>query len=206
MRILVTGFDPFGDDTVNPSWQAVKRLPDRIAGADIIRLEIPTVFGRSLEMIEKAICDTGPDAVISVGQAGGRPDITVERIAVNCIDCRIADNEGTELHDVKIREDGPDAYFASLPYRSVTQKILEAGIPASVSDTAGTFVCNYVMYGVRDLCARKYPDIISGFIHVPYLPSQAAEKGGVSSMSLDQIAAGLSAACEAAAEYLKERA
>ncbi len=206
MRILITGFDPFGNDTVNPSWEAVKRLPDRILDAEIVKMEIPTVFYKSLDVIEKKICEIRPDAVISVGQAGGRPDITVERTAVNCCDCRIADNEGTLLHDARIYEDAPDAYFTSLPYRAMTEKIIQAGIPASVSDTAGTFVCNHVMYGVRHMCSRFYPDVISGFIHVPYLPSQAAEKGSVCSMSLDHIVIGLNAAVEAVVEYLTEHA
>ena len=190
MKILVTGFDPFGGEPVNPAIESVKRLPDEIAGAQIIKLEIPTVIYKSLEKIDAKIAECDPDVILSVGQAGGRPDITVERVGINCNDCRIPDNE-------PIYADGPDAYFSKLPIKAMVKAVNAAGIPASVSDTAGTFICNHVLYGVRYICEHKYPGKRSGFVHIPYMTSQAVGKRGVPSMSLDDIVKGLTAAIEA---------
>jgi pyroglutamyl-peptidase len=197
MKILVTGFDPFGGEKVNPAIEAVKRLPDTIAGADIIKLEIPTVVYKSLKTIDAAIAKYDPDTIISIGQAGGRPDITVERVGINCNDCRIPDNEGNQPIDEPVYADGPDAYFSLLPIKSMVAKIQSVGIPASVSDTAGTFICNHVLYGVRYLCEHKYPGKKSGFMHIPYMTSQAVGKRNTPSMSLDEIVKGLTAAIEA---------
>lgn len=200
MKILITGFDPFGGEKVNPAIESVKLLPDTIAGAEIIKLEIPTVIYKSINKIEAKIQEVDPDVIISVGQAGGRPDITVERIGINCDDCRIPDNEGNQPVDQKNFEDGPDAYFSTLPIKAMVQKIQKAGIPASVSDSAGTFICNHVMYGVRYLCEHKYHGKKSGFIHIPYMTSQAVGKRNTCSMSLDEIVKGLTAAIEAVVE------
>jgi pyroglutamyl-peptidase len=197
MKILVTGFDPFGGEKVNPAIEAVKRLPDTISGADIIKLEIPTVVYKSLKTIDAAIAKYNPDTIISIGQAGGRPDITVERVGINCNDCRIPDNEGNQPIDEPVYADGPDAYFSLLPIKSMVAKIQSVGIPASVSDTAGTFICNHVLYGVRYLCEHKYPGKKSGFMHIPYMTSQAVGKRNTPSMSLDEIVKGLTAAIEA---------
>jgi pyroglutamyl-peptidase len=197
MKILVTGFDPFGGEKVNPAIEAVKRLPDTIAGADIIKLEIPTVVYKSLKTIDAAIAKYNPDTIISIGQAGGRPDITVERVGINCNDCRIPDNEGNQPIDEPVYADGPDAYFSLLPIKAMVAKIQSVGIPASVSDTAGTFICNHVLYGVRYLCEHKYPGKKSGFMHIPYMTSQAVGKRNTPSMSLDEIVKGLTAAIEA---------
>ncbi|MCH3961614.1 MAG: pyroglutamyl-peptidase I [Solobacterium sp.] len=197
MKILVTGFDPFGGEKVNPAIEAVKRLPDTIAGADIIKLEIPTVVYKSLKTIDAAIAKYDPDTIISIGQAGGRPDITVERVGINCNDCRIPDNEGNQPIDEPVYADGPDAYFSLLPIKAMVAKIQSVGIPASVSDTAGTFICNHVLYGVRYLCEHKYPGKKSGFMHIPYMTSQAVGKRNTPSMSLDEIVKGLTAAIEA---------
>lgn len=194
MKILVTGFDPFGGEPVNPAIESVKRLPDTIEGAEIIKLEIPTVVYKSLEKIDKKIAETDPDVILSVGQAGGRPDITVERVGINVDDCRIPDNEGNQPVDEPIFADGPDAYFAKLPIKAMVKAVNDAGIPASVSDTAGTFICNHVLYGVRYLCEHKYPGKRSGFMHIPYMTSQAVGKRGVPCMSLDDIVKGLTAA------------
>jgi pyroglutamyl-peptidase len=197
MKILVTGFDPFGGEPVNPAIESVKRLPDEIAGAQIIKLEIPTVIYKSLEKIDAKIAECDPDVILSIGQAGGRPDITVERVGINCNDCRIPDNEGNQPIDEPIYADGPDAYFSKLPIKAMVKAVNAAGIPASVSDTAGTFICNHVMYGVRYICEHKYPGKRSGFVHIPYMTSQAVGKRGVPSMSLDDIVKGLTAAIEA---------
>ncbi|MGI6107754.1 MAG: pyroglutamyl-peptidase I [Lachnospiraceae bacterium] len=200
MKILVTGFDPFGGETVNPSIEAVKRLPDRIAGAEIIRLEVPTVRCKSLDVIDRKIGECSPDVILSVGQAGGRPGITVERVGINVDDFAIPDNEGFRPVDEPVFKDGPDAYFSTLPVKAMVRAVREAGIPASVSNTAGTFICNHVLYGVRYLCEHKYPGKKSGFIHIPYMTSQAVGKNGVPSMSLDDITRGLTAAIDAVIE------
>ena len=197
MKILVSGFDPFGGEKVNPAIESVKKLPDTILGAEIIKLEIPTVIGKSIQKIEEAVELHKPDVVISVGQAGGRTDITVERVGVNVDDCRIPDNEGNQPIDEKIVKDGPDAYFVTLPIKAMIEHIQKKGVPASVSNTAGTFICNHVTYGVRHLAETKYPEMRTGFIHIPFLPQQVLDKKGMPSMELDVIVKGLVAAIEA---------
>lgn len=197
MKILVSGFDPFGGEKVNPAIESVKRLPDSILGAEIIKLEIPTVIGKSIKKIEEAVELHKPDVVISVGQAGGRTDITVERVGVNVDDCRIPDNEGNQPIDEKIVKDGPDAYFVTLPIKAMVEYIQKKGIPASVSNSAGTFICNHVTYGVSHLAKTKYPKMRTGFIHIPFLPEQVLNKKGMPSMELDVIVKGLVAAIEA---------
>ena len=148
MKILVTGFDPFGGEPVNPSIETVKRLPDMIAGAEIIKLEIPTVCHKSLKVIDRAISQYEPDVILSIGQAGGRADITVERVGINIDDGPIPDNEGNQIIDEPVAKDGPAAYFVTVPVKAMVQRIRSKDIPASVSNTAGTFVCNHVTYGV----------------------------------------------------------
>lgn len=176
MKILVTGFDPFGGESINPAIESVKRLPEVIGGAQIVKLEIPTVVHKSLAVIREAILKEDPDMILSIGQAGGRAEITVERVGINVDDCRISDNEGNQPVDELIYADGPDAYFVTLPIKAMVKAMQEAGIPASVSNSAGTFVCNHVTYGVRYLIEKEFPGKRSGFIHIPYLPSQAASK------------------------------
>lgn len=200
MKILVTGFDPFGGESINPAIESVKRLPDVIAGAEIIKLEIPTVCHKSLHVIEQAIEKYNPDVILSIGQAGGRSDITVERVGINVDDCRIPDNEGNQFIDTPVFPDGPAAYFVNLPIKAMVQAIQKAGIPASVSNSAGTFVCNHVTYGVRHLIETKYSGKRSGFIHIPYLVTQVVDKKDMPSMELDTIVKGLIAAITAIVE------
>ncbi|MCX4268611.1 MAG: pyroglutamyl-peptidase I [Lachnospiraceae bacterium] len=200
MKILVTGFDPFGGETINPAIESVKRLPDEIAGAKIIKLEIPTVCHKSLMVIDEAISEHNPDVVLSIGQAGGRADITVERIGINVDDCRIPDNEGNQIVDEPVFPDGPAAYFVNIPIKAMVKKIQERNIPASVSNSAGTFVCNHVVYGVRHIIETKYPGKKSGFIHIPFLPQQVIEKKNMPSMALNMIVEGITAAVEAIVE------
>lgn len=200
MKILVTGFDPFGGESINPAIESVKRLPDTIAGAEIIKMEIPTVFHKSINVIDEAIKEHDPDVILSIGQAGGRYDITVERIGINCDDARIADNEGNQMIDEPVFADGPTAYFVNLPIKAMVSEIQKAGIPASVSNSAGTFVCNHITYGVRHLVETKYPGKRSGFIHIPFLPNQVLDKKGQPSMALSTIIDGLSAAIKAIVE------
>ena len=197
MKILVTGFDPFGGEKVNPSIEAVKLLPNKIEGAEIIKLEIPTVVYKSLEVIKNAIEKYQPDVILSVGQAGGRASIAVERIGINITDCRIKDNEGNQLIDEPVYKDGPAAYFSSLPIKAMVQSIQKEKIPASISDSAGTFICNHVLYGVGYMVEHFYPKKKFGFIHIPYLPQQVFNKSKVPSMSLDCAVKGLISAISA---------
>ena len=198
MKILITGFDPFGGETVNPAYEAVKLLPDTIAGAEIIKLEVPTRFHRAGAVLENAMQRHKPDAVICVGQAGGRAAITPEKVAINLMDGRIPDNAGYQPVDVPIREDGETAYFISLPVKAMVQRMRDAGIPAAVSYTAGTYVCNYLLYTLLYLIDKKYPHVRGGFIHVPYAMEQVINKPlGTPSMDLRQIARGLETAVEA---------
>ncbi|MBF1333588.1 MAG: pyroglutamyl-peptidase I [Leptotrichia sp.] len=197
MKILVTGFDPFGGEPINPAIESVKRLPDNIAGAEIIKLEIPTVRKKSLEKIEEAINEHNPDVILSIGQAGGRFDISIERVGINLDDFRIPDNEGNQTIDEPIFPDGENAYFVKLPVKAMVQNVQKNNIPASVSYTAGTFVCNHVLYGVLYLIEKKYNGKKSGFIHIPFLPEQVVDKRNTPSMELSTIVKGLTAAIEA---------
>jgi len=197
MKILVTGFDPFDGDSINPALELIKQLPEEIDGCEIITLEVPTVFHKSIQVIKQAIDTHHPDAVLSVGQAGGRVDMTVERIGINCDDARIPDNEGNSPVDEKVFEDGDDAYLLTLPVKAMVKAIQDAGVPASVSNTAGTFVCNHVAYGVAYLARKYYPDMKTGFMHIPFLPYQAAEKRGMPSISLESMKTGTVAAIKA---------
>ena len=197
MKILVTGFDPFGGEPINPAIESVKKLPDNIAGAQIIKLEIPTVKGKSIKKIEKAIEEHNPDVILSIGQAGGRFDISVERVGINLDDFRIPDNEGNQTIDESIFPDGENAYFVDLPVKAMVKNIQKNKIPASVSYTAGTFVCNHVLYGTLYLVNIKYKGKKAGFIHIPFLPQQVIDKKNTPSMELNTIVKGLIAAIEA---------
>ena len=200
MKILITGFDPFGGEATNPAIESVKRIDENIEGAEIYKLEIPTVFHKSAEVVEAKIKEVNPDVVLSIGQAGGRYGITVERVAINEDDARIEDNEGNQPIDVVIREDGAPAYFSTLPIKAMVEEIKKEKLPASVSNTAGTFVCNHIMY--QDLyLAEKYGNIKAGFIHVPYLTEQVLDKKDTASMSLEDIVVGLNAAIRAIVKY-----
>ncbi|CEM61043.1 pyroglutamyl-peptidase I [Treponema phagedenis] len=201
MKILVTGFDPFGGERINPAIESVKKLPDTILGADIIKLEIPTVIGKSLDKIKEAVKKESPDVVLSIGQAGGRSDITVERVGINIDDCRIKDNEGNQPIDTPVVKDGPAAYFVTIPIKAIVEKLRTKGIPASVSNSAGTFICNHVCYGVAHLAASSKKPMKSGFIHIPFLPEQVTDKPPLTpSMALDTIVHGITLAIEAIIE------
>lgn len=201
MKVLLTGFDPFGGEPVNPAEEAVKMVPNNINGAEVIKITIPTVWTKSVKAIEKAIETHNPDIVISVGQAGGRFDITPERVAINLDDYRIKDNEGNQPTDEIIQADGQPAYFSNLPIKAMVKHMNENQIPASVSNTAGTFVCNHVMYGILYMIDKKYPNIKGGFIHIPYMTGQIIDKKNTPYMSLVEIAKGLELAVEACTIY-----
>ncbi|WP_026174239.1 pyroglutamyl-peptidase I [Effusibacillus pohliae] len=187
-KVLLTGFDPFGGESVNPAAEAIKRLSGKkFDDTEVVTQQIPTVFHKSIEVLKRAIREVQPNIVICVGQAGGRSDITVERVAINVDDARIPDNEGNQPIDVPIVPDGPAAYWSTLPIKAIVHNIREAGIPASVSQTAGTFVCNHLFYGLAHLIATEFPSVRGGFIHIPFLPEQAVRHAGAPSMSLDHI-------------------
>lgn len=197
MKVLVTGFDPFNNDSVNPSWEAVKLLKNEIAGAEIIKLQVPTVFHKSIRVIREAMDRERPDVVLSVGQAYGRGDITPERVGINLSDASFPDNEGYQPTDEPVFADGADGYFSNLPVKAMVEGIRAKGIPASASTTAGTFVCNHVLYGVQYHIHRDFPGIRSGFIHIPCLPCQTVSMRGMPSMSLADDVIALEAAIEA---------
>ena len=200
MKVLVTGFQPFGKETMNPSFEAVRMLPDEIAGVQIVKEEIPVVFRKGGQAVHEAVRRENPDIVILVGQAGGRAAMTVERVAINCEDCPsgFPDNEGNAPQDEKIYADGPDAYFATIPIKAMVKKMIDNGVPASVSNTAGTYVCNDLMYHLLYQLAHEFPNTRGGFIHVPYATIQ--NHPNMASMTLEEISRGLLLSVEAAIE------
>ena len=194
MNILVTAFDPFGGEQINPAQQAVERLADTIGEAAIHKLIVPTVFGKAAENVIGQMDALRPDAVICVGQAGGRKAVTPERVAINVMDANIKDNIGQQPTDEPVVPGGPAAYFSTLPVKAMVQAIRDAGLPGEISNTAGTFVCNSLLYSVLHHAAEHMPQTRAVFVHVPYIPEQTAGKEGVASMPLEDIVRALSAA------------
>ena len=189
-KLLITGFDPFGGETVNPSWEAVKNLPDFVGDFALCKLMIPTIFGEAPRAVLKKAEEWQPDLILCVGQAGGRSAVTPERIAVNIRDARIPDNAGNQPVGQFVTENGPAAYFSTLPVMAMADAIRQKNIPATVSNSAGAFVCNDVLYSL--LHHFDGTSVKVGFIHVPYLPQQ-----GQPSLPLAQIIDALCAAIEA---------
>ncbi|MGY4105209.1 pyroglutamyl-peptidase I [Ignavigranum ruoffiae] len=197
MKILLTAFDPFGNESINPALEAVKKVnPDHI-DAEIVKLEVPTVFHKAIEVVADKIRSEQPDVVLAIGQAGGRYEITPERVAINQDDARIEDNEGNQPIDVPIFEDGQAAYFASVPIKAMVEEVKAAGVPASVSNSAGTFVCNHLMYGILYTLAKELPEARGGFVHVPFIPEQVVNKPNQPSMALADITKGIEACLQA---------
>ena len=194
MNILVTAFEPFGGETVNPAQQSVERLDAEIGQHSITKLVVPTVFGDASKLVTDAMDRTHPDAVICVGQAGGRRSVTPERVAINVMDANICDNAGAMPQDEPVVCDGPAAYFSTLPIKKMVQAIRDAGYPADISNSAGTFVCNSLLYSVLHHAAVHMPETRAVFIHVPYIPEQTEGKENVPSMPLEDIVAALGAA------------
>lgn len=200
MKIIVTGFDPFGGETINPSIECVKALPE-IEGVELIRLELPTVFKESAKRLNEVINDVKPDAVLSVGQAGGRPGITMERIAINVDDARIPDNISQQPIDEAIQLDGEAAYFTTLPIKRIVKAIREAGISAEVSNSAGTFVCNHIMYQSLFAATKADKPFKAGFMHIPFIPEQTTDKP---SLPLEESTRALQIAIETIRDYLND--
>ena len=188
-KLLVTGFDPFGGQPVNPAREAVLRLPDTVGDYKIAKLEIPTVFGLAAETVLKVAEELRPHAILCVGQAGGRAAVTPEVVAINLREASIPDNAGNIPVNTPVMENAPAAYFATLPVRDMVQAVKERGIPCALSYTAGTFVCNDLLYTL--LHHYRDTDVKVGFVHIPYLPEQAGK--GVPSMELDTVVEALTA-------------
>ena len=195
-HLLITGFDPFGGEAVNPAWEAVSRLPDTIGNYRLTKLQLPTIFETAANTILAAAKLDPPDVILCVGQAGGRDAVTPERIAVNICDARISgirDNAGILAQGECPVPDGPAAYFSTVPVEAMAEAIRTAGLRGAVSNTAGTFVCNDTLYRLLHHYASTQTGV--GFIHVPHLPEQA--KAGTACMPLTDIIAALSAAISA---------
>ena len=200
MKIIVTGFDPFGGEKINPSIECVKTLPE-VEGVELIRLELPTVFKESAKRLNEAINEVKPDAVLSVGQAGGRPGISMERIAINVDDARIPDNISQQPIDETIQTEGAAAYFSTLPIKRIVKAIREAGISAEVSNSAGTFVCNHIMYQALFAATKSDKPFKAGFMHIPFIPEQTTNKP---SLPLEESTKALQIAIETIRDYLND--
>lgn len=196
MKILVTGFEPFGGEATNPSMELVKALEPQIGEAHIHTAILPVTVSGGLQAALRAMEKIGPDAVVCVGQAGGRCAVTVERLAVNVDDFSIPDNEGRQPRNLPIVVGGPDAYLSTLPVEKMVEAMRGAGVPAAISNSAGTYVCNHVMYGVAHYLHQHKPQAVSGFVHIPYLPSQVLDKPDKPSMGLELALRGLRAGLE----------
>lgn len=190
--ILLTGFEPFGGETSNPSWTAAHHAAEllRADGHDAVAVELPCVFGEALTVLDGALAQYRPELVVCAGQAGGRARISLERIAINCDDARIPDNAGHAPVDEPVVPGAPVAYFSTLPLKAALAALAGAGIPAEVSQTAGTYVCNHVFYGLMH-SLRLTPATRGGFVHVPYGPDQVPAGSGFASLPLEQMAQAL---------------
>lgn len=196
-KILLTGFEPFGGETINPAWEIVRALQgEHIAGAEVVAHCLPCVFGESLQSLQAALSQHAPVLVLALGQASGRTALSLERVAINIDDARIADNAGCQPIDEPVLPQGPAAYFSTLPIKTMVAGLRAAGHPAEVSQTAGTFVCNHVFYGLQHQL-RDQP-VRSGFMHVPLLPEQACRAAPQPSMSLASMVAGVRLALQLA--------
>jgi pyroglutamyl-peptidase len=191
MTILVTGFEPFGGEAINPSWEAVRRLNSDVSGVRVERLLVRTTYADSIGTVTEAIDRLHPAFVLMVGQAGGRSELSVERVAVNRDDAQAPDNAGVLREDVPVVAEGPAAYLATLSVRQIVAGLRSAGFPAVVSNTAGLFVCNHLFYGVLNHITAHDLETKAGFVHVPFLPEQVLDKPGTPSMSLSAIVAGI---------------
>ena len=189
-KVLLTGFEPFGKATLNPSAEIVKRISE----PNVVTAILPVAYAQSAERLISLINEHNPDVVICLGQAEGRKEITPERVAINLDDARLADNEGVLRNDTKILEDSPDAYFSTLPVKDFVEAIKAKGVPAAVSLSAGAFLCNHVFYVAQNKFANSH--VRSGFVHVPLMDEQAGEFPGLPTMPLEQILTAVKAMLE----------
>ncbi|AXV71304.1 Pyrrolidone-carboxylate peptidase 2 [Ralstonia solanacearum] len=197
--VLITGIEPFESDPTNPSWDIARALDgERIDGATLVARQLPCVFGRANRELVAAIEATQPSLVLALGLASGRSELSVERVAINVIDARIPDNAGNQPVDVPVVADGPAAYFSSLPIKAIVHALRAAGVPAAVSQSAGTYNCNHLFYGLMHHIATRAPRMRGGFIHVPATPELAARHPGRPSLRLDAQIAGMRVAVQTA--------
>ena len=201
MKVLITGFDKFGGESINPSSLCVNSLPDVIDNIEIKKITLPTIFKDSSQVLEENIKSFSPNIVICVGQAGGRSKITPERIAINIDDARIPDNIGNSPIDKTIRKDGENAYFSTLPIKAIVDGLNKNNIPSAISNTAGTFVCNHIMYESLYLASTKYPHIKAGFIHIPFIEEQVLDKPNMPFMKKEDIIIALELIIKTAVNY-----
>ena len=197
MKVLLTGFEPFGQEKVNPSWETVKAFPELREDVEVLKICLPVSFQKAVTMLEQAVDDYRPDVVLSIGQAGGRCAIEVERVAINMVDSKKPDNDGYQPQECQLRADAPNAYFSNLPLKRLVEAIQDEGIPAAISNSAGLYVCNSVFYTAMHLVYSKYPNMQAGFIHVPYLPCQVVGKNKQPSMSTETAVQALIAVIQA---------
>jgi pyroglutamyl-peptidase len=197
--VLLTGFLPFGGETVNPSQAIVQALAGSVLGGHrVVGAALPVAFATAPSQLAMLIERERPTVVLSLGQAGGRSELALERVAINLIDARIADNDGAQPIDTAVLADAPDAYFSTLPLKAMRARVQSLGIPCALSLTAGSYVCNQVFFTLAHLMATRFPGLRGGFLHVPWLPQQAAHHCGQPSMALDTMIAGVRAALECA--------
>ncbi len=200
MRALVTGFEPFGGDPINPSSLAVEKLKKRYGSLVVQTATLPCSFGRSAGVLQDAIDKARPDIVLCVGLAGGRSELCLERVGINVQDARIRDNDGKQPIDKPVVKDGPAAHFATLPIKACVAAMRQAGLAAAVSNTAGTFVCNHILYALLDIAGRHRTPLRGGFLHVPYAPAQIAKVGTAPSMAIADITRGIEIILQVSAE------
>lgn len=193
-RVLITGFAPFAGETINPSWEIVRSLPEKMVGYQMEKLRVPVEFGKSITVTTRAIQKLEPEIVLCIGQAGGRARMCVERVAINVNDAAIADNVHQQPIDEAIVVNAPAAYFCTLPSKAMVAAMAKAGAPAEVSNTAGTFVCNHLIYGVLHYVATQRLAIRAGFIHVPFVESQIIDRPNTAALSLATMIVGVKAA------------
>jgi pyroglutamyl-peptidase len=197
-NLLVTGFEPFGGEDVNPAWEICRDLPEAIGASRVHVLQVPCEFRAAIEVVAAEIERLEPVIVLSLGLAGGRAAMSVERVAINVDDARIDDNAGNAPIDEPVASGGPAAYFSTLPVKAMVAAMRAADVPAIVSNTAGTFVCNHLMYGVLHFLAGSGRRARAGFIHVPWLDEQAIARPAEPSMALATMVRGVEAALSAA--------
>ncbi len=187
MKALITGFEPFGGELINPALEAVSRLDRRYGEVEVITASLPVVFHESIGKLNSLMDLHMPDIVLCVGQAGGRSLFSIERVAINIDDARIPDNNGNAPIDEPIVPGGPDAFFSTLPIKRIVDVLKKNGIPSGVSNSAGTDVCNHIMYGLMERISREEKKIRGGFIHVPFAPEQVVDKPGQPYMSVEMM-------------------
>ena len=202
MKILLSGFEPFDGEDINPSLEAIRLVKEKIKDCEIVKLELPVVFNRAVDIVCNELSKNEYDAVLMIGQAGGRKFITPERVAININDARIKDNEGNKPTDEIMSKDSPAAYFSTLPIRMMLEYMKSKNIPCDISNSAGTFVCNNLMFGVLDYISKNNMNTIAGFMHVPYVEDQIKDKKDMPYLKMDIIVEGIEACIEAIIDFL----